>query len=127
MDMYAKAWLQFIFPVYMWLIVAAIVLLSRHSEPITRLTRRNTVPVLATLFLLSYTKLLRAVNAIFSSTYLRYPDGTHVPVWMHDGNVLFAKGKHIALFIAALVATSFHTPCCYFSLHAFKCGLTTNL
>ena len=104
MDMYAKAWLQFAFPVYMWLIVAAIVVLSRHSVTVSRLTRDNTVPVLATLFLLSYAKLLRTIITAFSFTYLHYPDGALVPVWMHDGNVLFAKGKHTALLIAALVA-----------------------
>ena len=104
MDMYAKAWLQFIFPVYMWLIVAIIVLLSRYSMTVSRLTRDNTVPVLATLFLLSYAKLLRAIITAFSFTYLRYPDGTYIPVWLYDGNVPFTKGKHLALFVAALVA-----------------------
>ena len=104
MDMYAKAWLQFVFPLYMWLIVAIIVVLSRQSVTISRLTRDNTVPVLATLFLLSYAKLLRTITTSFSLTYLRYPDGRHSPVWMHDGNVPFAKGKHIALLTAALVA-----------------------
>ena len=103
MDIYAKAWLQFVFPVYMWLIVAIIVVLSRQSVTISKLTRDNTVPVLATLFLLSYAKLLRTINTSFSFTYLRYPDGRHSPVWMHDGNVPFAKGKHIALLTAALV------------------------
>ena len=104
MDMYAKAWLQFVFPVYIWLIVAATVLLSRYSMTVSRLTRDNTVPVLATLFLLSYAKLLRAIITTFSFTYLRYPDGTDIPVWMYDGNVPFAKGKHNALLIAALIA-----------------------
>ena len=104
MDIYTKAWLQFIFPVYMWLIVAAIVLLSRHSMTVSRLTRDNTVPVLATLFLLSYAKLLRTIITAFSFTYLRYPDGTRLAVWMYDGNVPFVKGKHIALFIVAHVA-----------------------
>ena len=104
MDMYAKAWLQFVFPVYMWLIVAAIVFLSRHSVAVSRLTRDNTVPVLATLFLLLYAKLLRAIIIACSFTYLRYPNGTHMPVWMYDGNIPFVKGKHIALFIIALVA-----------------------
>ena len=104
MDMYAKAWLQFIFPVYMWLIVATVVLLSRYSMTVSRMIRDNTVPVLATLFLLSYAKLLRAIITAFSFTYLRYPDRTRIPVWMYDGNVPFAKGKHIALFVAALVA-----------------------
>ena len=111
MDMYAKAWLQFVFPVYLWVIVAAIVLLSRHSVTISRMTRDNTVPVLATLFLLSYTKLLRTIITTASFTYLYYPDSTRTPVWTHDGNVPFIKGKHIALFAAGLVATlGFITP-----------------
>ena len=105
MDMYAKAWLQFAFPLYIWLIVAAIVVLSRHSVTVSRLTRDNTVPVLATLFHLSYAKLLRTIITAFSVTYLRYPDGTLMSMWMHDGNVLFAKGKHTALLIAALAVT----------------------
>ena len=104
MDMYAKAWLQFVFPIYMWLIVAAIILLSRRSVTISRWTRNNAVSVLATLFLLSYTKLLRAIITAFSFTYLHYPDDTHIAVWMYDGNVPFAKGRHAALLIAALVA-----------------------
>ena len=104
MDMYIKAWLQFVFPVYVWLIVAAIVLLSRHSMTISRLTRDNTVPVLATLFLLSYAKLLRAVITVLSFTYIHYPDGTHTSVWLYDGNVAFVEGKHAALFVFALVA-----------------------
>ena len=104
MDMYAKAWLQLVFPVYMWLLVAAIVLLSRHSVKISRLTRDNTVPVLATLFVFSYAKLLRATIAVFSFTYINYPDGTYTIVWMYDGNVPYIKGKHTVLFMAALVA-----------------------
>ena len=105
MDMYFKAWLQFVFPVYMWLIVAAIVLLSRHSMVISRLTRNNIVSVLATLFLLSYAKLLRAIITVFSFTYLHHVnEKAPMPVWMYDGNVPFLKGKHIALFAVAMFA-----------------------
>ena len=56
--------------------------------------KRNAVPVLATLVLLSYTTLLQSVLTIFSSTQL-----DETTVWLADGNVLYAKGKHISLLI----------------------------
>jgi len=31
------------------------------------------------------------------------PDGSHVVVWSFDGNVPYLKGKHIALFVVALL------------------------
>ncbi len=42
-----------------------------------------------------------------SFTYLDYPDNPRVPVWLHDGNVGYLEGKHIAIFVAALVALLF--------------------
>ena len=59
--------------------------------------------VLATLFLLSYAKLLRIIITVFQSTELEYPDCTVRKVWLYDGNVDYLKGKHIPLFIAALL------------------------
>jgi len=70
---------------------------------------RNSVPVLATLFLLSYAKLLRVIIAAFSFTTLAtYQNETTVNsskeyVWLYDGNVQYLQGKHIPLFVAALV------------------------
>ena len=52
LDMFWKLLLQFAFPLYIWLLVAAIILLSRYSTVAARLSGRNSVPVLATLFLL---------------------------------------------------------------------------
>ena len=56
---------------------------------------------LATLILLSYTKLLRTVITSFSFAVLDYPDGSHGLVWLPDASVKFLQGKHIALFIMA--------------------------
>ena len=105
MDMYAKAWLQFIFPVYIWVIVSFIIIASRYSILLSRLTGSNSVQVLATLFLLSYAKLLRTIITVLSFTHLTYSDASISPVWLYDGNVPFIKGKHAALFGMALIAT----------------------
>ena len=61
---------------------------------------RNAVPVLATLFLLSYAKLLRTIITVFSFTVV---EGKKSVVWLYDGNVLYLQGKHVPLFLAALL------------------------
>ena len=103
MNAYTRTWLQFIFPVYIWLIVIAIIVSSHYSTKAAKLCGRNSVQVLATLFLLSYSKLLRLTVTIFSFTTLEYPDGLIRRVWLYDGNVDYLKGQHIPLFVAALL------------------------
>ena len=103
MDAYAKAWLQFAFPIYIWLVAVLIILLSRKYSIAARLCGRNAVKVLATLFLLSVAKLGRAVITALSYTVLKYPYGSHVLVWLPDANVKFLQGKHIPLLITAVV------------------------
>ena len=76
LDDYGKLWLQLIFPVYIWVLIGAIIVLSDRYTSVARLSGRNAVPVLATLFLLSYTKLLRVVVTALAYTTLKYPDGT---------------------------------------------------
>ena len=99
---YAKTWFQFLFPLYIWLLVIIIIVTSHYSSIASRLSGNNAVQVLATLFLLSYAKLLRLIITIFSSTELIYPDGYHRRIWLYDGNVDYLTGKHIPLFIAAV-------------------------
>ena len=103
LDAYVKTWLQFVFPLYIWFLVITIILLSHYYTLAARLSGRNAVPVLATLFLISYAKLLRIIITVFQSTDLEYPDNTVRKVWLYDGNVDYLKGKHIPLFIAALL------------------------
>ena len=58
MDDYAKLWLQLAFPIYLIFIATLLIITSRYSTRIQRLTARRALPVLATLFLLSYIKII---------------------------------------------------------------------
>ena len=75
LDANVKTWLQFLFPLYIWFMVIAIIVSSHYSTRASRLSGNNAVQVLATLFLLSYAKLLRIIITVFSSTQLVYPNG----------------------------------------------------
>ena len=103
MNAYVKTWLQFAFPVYIWVITLLIIFLSRQYRKVASLIGKNAVKVLATLFLLSYAKLLRAVMAALSVTFITYPDNSTKALWLHDGNIQYLHGKHIPLFIVALL------------------------
>ena len=101
LDTYAKALFQFMFPVYIWTIMIIIIVSSHYSTRVAKLTGRNAVQVLATLFLLSYSKILRGIITALSVTTLDYPNESKL-VWLPDGNVDYLKGKHIFLFLLAL-------------------------
>ena len=103
MSAYTKAWLQFVFPAYVWIMVGFMIYGSRHYPTVSRLTGSNAVQVLATLFLLSYAKLLRTVIAASFSTTLTGRDSSTPLVWLLDGNVQFFKGMHVGLLVMALV------------------------
>ena len=97
MDSYARTWLTYAFPLYIWFIVGVITIVSRYSTRLAKICGSTAVPVLATLILLSYTKLLQAVLFSLSSIAVLLPDGSFRIVWSLDGNIDFLKGKHIAL------------------------------
>ena len=59
MEAFGKTMLLYVFPIYIWLISAVIIFLSNRYIRVTRLVGENAVKVLATLFLLSYSKMLR--------------------------------------------------------------------
>ena len=103
MDAYTKAWLQFAFPFYVWALVGIIILISHYSSKVATILGTNPIAVLATLFLLSYSKLLRAVIAALSYTLMEYPNNSNVAVWLYDGNIGYLSNKHVPLFIGALV------------------------
>ena len=107
LDMFWKVFLQFAFPLYIWLLVAAIILLSRYSTVAARLSGSNSVPVLATLFLLSYAKVLATIIVAFSFTSLEAEKISPL-VWLHDGNLRFLQGKHIALVVVSILFALFY-------------------
>ena len=59
MNVYAKTWLQFAFPLYVWFLISLIIITSRYSTLMTKLIGSNPIAVLATLLLMSYTKILK--------------------------------------------------------------------
>ena len=105
MDDYAKMWLQLIFPIYLIFIATLLIITSRYSTRIQRLTAHRALPVLATLFLLSYTKILRTVSSVlFSySTITSLPSKKTTLVWSVDTEIQLFGSKFIVLFIVCLV------------------------
>ena len=98
MDQYTKTWLQFVFPVYLWILVAVIIVVGHYSAWVSKLLGHNPVAVLATIILLSYTMMLRNVLTVFSYATLEYPNDRYMKVWLYDGNLDYLQGKHAALF-----------------------------
>ena len=104
MDSYAKMWLQLLFPFYLIIIAASIIIVSRYSYRILRWTYTRSLPVLATLFLLSYNGILRTVlTVLFSySTITHLPSGHKQIVWSIDASVPLFGIKFTILFIACV-------------------------
>ncbi len=108
LDAFYKTLFQLGFPIYICTIAVTIIVSSHYSTRAARLSGNNAVQVLATLFLLSYSKSIRLVITIFSFTTLNlehYNNGTSVPklVWLYDGNIDYLQGKHIALFLIGIL------------------------
>ena len=108
LNTYHRTWLQFVFPVYIWSLVGVIIMVSRYSIRVSRWTSSNTVSVLATLFLLSYAKLLRVTFDAFASTTLTDANGTTTLLWLLDGDYVFLQWPHSLLFTTALVTLLGH-------------------
>ena len=104
MDTYTRTWLQFAFPLYVWVLCGCIVFISSKSYRMSRILGTNPVAVLATLFLLSYTKLLHTAFTALSFTTLSYPQHNTKLVWLYDANIQYLHGKHIPLFVVSLAA-----------------------
>ena len=105
MDDYAKMWLQLAFPFYLIFIATSLIITSRYSITIQRLTARRALPVLATLFLLSYTKVLLVISRVmFSySKIIHLPSRHTTIVWSVDANVPVFSVRFITLFMVCSV------------------------
>ena len=103
LDGYWKTWLQFVFPVYIWLLIGIIIIGSYYSGRLSRLCGNNSVPVLPTLILISYNKLLRTITNAMMFTTIKCDGDQQWSVWSFDGNIKYFHGKHIPLFLVALL------------------------
>ena len=105
MNAYTKTWLQFVFPFY----TAGLFFLGlRYSSKLAKLVGSRSVPTLATLLLLSCSKLLRTIiTCLQLAIYYTYNDssmdGSVNIVWAVDGNFFYGRYPHIFLLLAAIL------------------------
>ena len=103
-----RTWLQFVFPFY----TAGLFFIGlRFSSKLSKLFGNRSVPTLATLLFMSYTKLFRTIIAAlglaqlkikFLSTNSSETEPVIMHVWSVDGNLEYGKIPHIFLVLAAL-------------------------
>ena len=98
LDGYWNTWLQFAFPAYLFLLMGSIIVGCHYSVWICRLCGSHAVPALATLFLMSYTKILLTVANALSMSQLPCNDSILI-VWSVDGNIEYGSGKHLFLVV----------------------------
>jgi transcription initiation factor TFIID subunit 2/histone acetyltransferase MYST3 len=104
-------YLSFIVPIYLWLTVLALIVLSKHIQIVARLISRSAVPVLATIIHLSFSKLLSFVVNGLSVIHLdvgdAYGNASRRRVWYFDGSVEYFDRHHIGMFCLSLVSLIF--------------------
>jgi hypothetical protein len=97
-----KAWFQFVFPLYIWIIIIILIISARYSTKISKLLGNNALSVLATLILLSYSKIFRAIIYILNGSYV-FCGSSWSLVWYTDPNVLYHDAHHLVLSLVASV------------------------
>ena len=114
----ARVGFQFIFPVYLWSIVIGMIIIANHSVRVSNFISKSSVQVLATLFYLSFSKLLRTVIDILSHTTLYsiiyhqhdYSNLSEQTVWYYSGED-YGHGVHgFYLFLATAFVALFLLP-----------------
>ncbi len=99
MDAFTQTCLQFIFPMYVWVLISLIIFTSRYSITISKMIGHNPIAVLATLLLMSYAKVLRIIIEVYSSVKLDYSHNKRVTMWLKDANEPYLQSRHLALTV----------------------------
>ena len=103
-----KTWPQYFFILYIWGIAMAIIHATNRSIKLTNFLGDRSVPILVTLFLLSYTKLLQIIIATLGYTQINEFGANNsrnhtLTVWSLDGNYAYCHYPHVLLFAAAVL------------------------
>ena len=90
LNAFLKTWLQFVFPLYIWSIIGLMIIMARYSTRVTKLFGERAVPILATIILLSYNKLLKSAIEILDFSVISVYSEWNVTkpvmvVWSVDG------------------------------------------
>ena len=115
MDVYQKTWLQFVFPFYIWFLVGVIILVCHYSSTVMKLMGMRNIEVLATLFLLSYTKLLKTTVSTLNLATITTLSAHNVSnllhsqrvVWLYDAHLDYFSSKVFPLFSMAILCLAF--------------------
>ena len=112
MDIYAKTWLQFVFPVYVLVLLLIVIFLNKRYPVLSNFYSNRSsnetkishpVYVMATFFILAYGKIVHTIIASLSYTTLEYPNNKTEIVWLYDANIRYLRGKHIPLFAVSVL------------------------
>ena len=100
---YWYTWLQFVFPLYLWLLTLLVIICSRYFKMFRALLGSNPVAMLATIILLSYTKLLQVSLQIldFKEIHYSYNNSTTY-VWKLDPTQLYWGPGYLSIATFAL-------------------------
>ena len=114
MDVYARVWVEYVFPLYLFLVTAAIIFASRWSIRISRLVIARAPNNIATLLLMMYVNLIQ--TAIYGLSWAiicyQFRDGrtSTIKVWLYDGNIEYLRGRHIYLFAFSVIVIALSFP-----------------
>jgi len=100
MTQYAATWLRFAFPIYVLLIVVRLAFASQYSVLIEKLTRKRVIPVIATLCILTYNKLMLVTfKGLFSYPVIHYLNSKKTQVyWIDDTSIPLFRVHFTLLF-----------------------------
>ena len=104
LDMVGRIWLQFLLVIYLWMIAIVIVLLCRKFTRFANFIGYNSVQVLATILLFSYSSVNLCIIYSLTFTYFNLPGSEkRLFVMFYDGNIPYFDKKHIPLFIVGSI------------------------
>ena len=105
------SWLQFLFPIYLWILVLIIIVSAHYSRRVSKRMGHNPVAVLATVLLISYGKMLKAIIVPLSPATLKTVKQSEPDilerVWLYNGDTKYNDPGHIALVIASILVLMF--------------------
>ena len=106
MTAYAKTWFALMYPLFIILVaLASFIIVSRYFSIVQRLTAHRALPVLATLFLLSYKGVMRTVAYVIYafSAVTDIPSYRKTVIWSLDTNISLYSIKFIITFVVCLL------------------------
>ena len=93
------------FPIYLLLVVLAIIIISRRSTWLSNKTSHNSIQVLVTVVHISFSEMLLTLISVYTPAKIHTPNGSF-HVWYLDGSQLYLKQSHLLLAIIVTTIVS---------------------